>query len=75
LQFVFTDGETFLHDERRNFRGQFGDLALPEQQKAPIRFTFLWVENDRWEGKDYVVEVKQMPARAAGNAEHASTVI
>jgi glucoamylase len=38
---------------------QFVDIALPEQQRAPIRFTFLWMENDRWEGKDYVVEVKR----------------
>ena len=41
---------------------QFVDIPSPEQQKAPIRFTFLWVENNRWEGKDYVVEVKQRPS-------------
>ena len=35
----------------------FVDVALP-RDKASIRFTFLWVEEDRWEGKDYAVEVQ-----------------
>jgi glucoamylase len=34
----------------------FVDLQ-PADQKAPIRFTFLWVIENRWEGKDYTVEV------------------
>jgi glucoamylase len=36
----------------------FVDVALHQQQKAPIRFTFHWLEENRWEGRDYVVEVK-----------------
>jgi glucoamylase len=40
---------------------EFVDLPLPEQQTT-IRFTFLWVEENRWEGKDYEVELH---ARAA----------
>jgi hypothetical protein len=34
----------------------FVDILLP-RQNAPIRFTFLWMENNRWEGKDYKVEI------------------
>jgi len=40
---------------------EFVDLSLPEQQTT-LRFTFLWVEENRWEGKDYEVEFH---ARAA----------
>jgi hypothetical protein len=29
---------------------------LPEQ-KTTIRFTFLWLNENRWEGKDYKVEL------------------
>jgi glucoamylase len=36
---------------------EFVDLALPEQQNNLIRFTFLWLEENRWEGKDYTVKV------------------
>ncbi len=36
---------------------EFVDIPVP-QQDAPFRFTFLWVEENRWEGKDYKVEVK-----------------
>ncbi len=36
---------------------EFVDIPVP-QQDAPIRFTLLWVEENRWEGKDYKVEVK-----------------
>jgi glucoamylase len=33
---------------------EFVDLPLSEQ-KATIRFTFFWVDENRWEGKDYKV--------------------
>ena len=36
---------------------EFADLPVLEQ-RAPIRFTFLWLDNNRWEGKDYTVEVQ-----------------
>ena len=35
---------------------EFVDIPVP-QQDAPIRFTFLWVEENRWEGKDYEVKI------------------
>src|SRR5262249_10899347 len=34
----------------------FVDIRVP-QPEGPIRFTFLWTAENRWEGKDYQVEV------------------
>jgi len=36
---------------------QFVDVPLPEQPTT-LRFTFLWTDENRWENKDYTVEVK-----------------
>jgi glucoamylase len=36
----------------------FADIPVHQQQTAPVRFTFLWLGDDRWEGKDYAVEVE-----------------
>jgi glucoamylase len=36
---------------------EFVDIPLPEQQKNPIQFTFLWLDEDRWERKDYTVKI------------------
>jgi glucoamylase len=47
---------------------EFVDLPMPEQ-KAPLRFTFLWLEENRWEGKDYTVEVQ---ARADGRVRESA---
>ncbi len=33
------------------------DIEVGEADQTPIRFTFHWREGDRWEGRDYVVEV------------------
>jgi hypothetical protein len=57
------------HDDRRQLCTartgvQFVDIPLRLQQKAPVRFTFLWLEESRWEGKDYVVEVQASVAEA-----------
>jgi glucoamylase len=38
---------------------EFADIPVHHQQQAPIRFTFLWLEENRWEGKDYVVAVRR----------------
>ena len=35
----------------------FVEVPLPPR-RASIRFTFLWAKEQRWEGKDYVVEVQ-----------------
>jgi glucoamylase len=36
----------------------FADIRVSSQQKAPLRFTFFWTEAQRWEGRDYEVEVQ-----------------
>ncbi len=33
------------------------DIPISEDQHAPVRFTFYWSDEDRWEGGDYRVEV------------------
>lgn len=33
------------------------DIPVPPAQRAPVRFTFLWTEPGRWEGRDYEVAV------------------
>ncbi len=35
----------------------FVDIPIPPTQRAPIRFTFYWTASNRWEGRDYEVEV------------------
>jgi glucoamylase len=50
---------------------EFVDVPLPEE-KTTIRFTFLWIDEKRWEGKDYKVELQ---ARVhSRDDEHASSV-
>ncbi|MBI1899265.1 MAG: glucan 1,4-alpha-glucosidase, partial [Acidobacteria bacterium] len=36
----------------------FVDIAIPASQRAPIRFTFFWTADERWEGCDYAVAVQ-----------------
>jgi len=43
----------------------FVDIPVP-QQDALIRFTFLWVDENRWEGKDYNVEIAREEVKATG---------
>jgi glucoamylase len=33
------------------------DVAIEHDQRAPIRFTFLWKDTGEWEGRDYAVEI------------------
>jgi glucoamylase len=37
----------------------FVDIPTSGGQRAPIRFTFRWTDDDRWEGRDYAV--RSMP--------------
>jgi glucoamylase len=39
---------------------EFVDLPIGPEQRAPIRFTFYWVGANRWDGRDFKVEVKQI---------------
>jgi glucoamylase len=34
------------------------DIEVPPDTRAPIRFTFLWLDSNEWEGHDYIVEIK-----------------
>jgi glucoamylase len=44
---------------------EFVDLPLPKQETT-IRFTFLWVDENRWEGKDYEIGVSDPLAAFSG---------
>ena len=37
----------------------FVDIPIRPSQRAPIRFTFFWPADERWEGRDYAVNVEQ----------------
>src|SRR6201987_1237011 len=45
---------------------EFLDIPVSKQQKGSIRFTLLWLEENRWEGKDYTVNVRQQEGAAPG---------
>jgi hypothetical protein len=49
---------------------EFVDIPLLENQKNSIQFTFLWLDEDRWEGKDYTVNVREqeVAAYSGGNS-------
>ncbi len=36
----------------------FLDLPVSKNQRAPIRFTFLWDQDSRWDGNDYEVAIE-----------------
>ena len=36
----------------------FVDIPISDAQRVPIRFTFFWTVENRWEGRDYVVAVE-----------------
>ena len=36
----------------------FVDVPISAPQQAPIRFTFFWTADNRWEGRDYLVTVE-----------------
>jgi glucoamylase len=46
---------------------EFVDIPLPEKQKETIRFTFLWLDENRWEGNDYTVKIEGQNTRERGN--------
>lgn len=39
----------------------FTDIAIPDGQESPVVFTFYWRESERWEGRDFTVEVNSSP--------------
>jgi glucoamylase len=50
---------------------EFADIPIPQQQETPIRFTLLWMEENRWEGKDYAVKVRasKVEVQVSANAK------
>jgi hypothetical protein len=40
---------------------EFVDLPVPEEART-IRFTFLWLNENRWEGSDYQIDVHRLEA-------------
>ena len=49
---------------------EFVDIPVPKTQKNPIQFTFLWLEENHWEGKDYTVNMREqgVAAYSGGNS-------
>jgi hypothetical protein len=46
----------------------FVDIPIAASQRVPLRFTFLWLRDERWEGRDYVVKVEQNRTEGATTA-------
>jgi len=38
---------------------EFVDIGIPSEQRDPIRFTFYWPQEDRWEGRNFQVAITQ----------------
>ena len=36
----------------------FVDIAVPREQRPPIRFTFFWTAGEHWEGRDFQVAME-----------------
>ena len=39
------------------FPGSFADVAVPNTQTGPISFTLFWPGENRWEGKNFDIEI------------------
>jgi glucoamylase len=59
-----------IRSQRTAIGIEFADILLSKKQKNPIQFTFLWLDEDRWEGKDYTVKVREqeVAAQSGGNS-------
>ena len=42
--------------------GYFADIPVPAEQTAPVSFTLYWLDEQRWEGRNYDVQVTK-PAK------------
>jgi glucoamylase len=41
----------------------FVDIVVPPSQTAPVRFTFFWKTRQRWEGRDFKVQIERSNRR------------
>jgi len=62
-------GDDWQHSEDVRSQGtaigiEFVDIPLPENQKNAIQFIFFWLDEDRWEGKDHTVNVREQEVAA-----------
>ncbi len=48
-----------LSSQQTSLSLSFVDLATKPGELTPIRFTFRWLDNGEWEGRDFVVEVRE----------------
>jgi glucoamylase len=49
-----------VHDTRSDpnaIQANFVDIKIPQDARAPLRFTFRWTGDGSWEGKDHAVNV------------------
>ena len=46
-----------LRSKRTKLRLAFADVELPAHSASAIIFTFRWLEDDRWEGRDFSIKV------------------
>ncbi len=58
-----TDGWKTVVDREAVFLPAIGcgyvDIILPDTQTAPVVFTFFWTASQRWEGRDFSVEMAE----------------
>lgn len=38
---------------------EYADISVSSNQRAPVRFTFLWTNGGRWEGRDFQVRIDE----------------
>lgn len=57
----FTRDDWQSHEDTASIHTRLGidyvDLAASVEQRAPLRFTFYWPQAQRWEGRDFSVEI------------------
>ncbi len=47
-------------DSRASLIGlHYVDIPIPQDRAAPVKFTFRWLDNNQWEGKDFEVAIKR----------------
>jgi glucoamylase len=55
------DGWGTVHDtiaQPTRLRFYFVDILVPEGAREPLRFTFFWSDEGRWEGRDFSVAIE-----------------
>jgi hypothetical protein len=51
-----------VHDTRSTHTAvglDFVDIDVTAADRAPVRFTFNWLAREKWEGRDYAVELRE----------------